>query len=754
MLRIFCNMFCVLSFCVGLIIAAAPISAEENQSVSFHEPVVAKLVSEEMSIQPGRPFWVALDFEIEDHWHTYWKNPGDAGMPAVIEWQLPAGFTAEAPLWPTPKRFEVDALVGFGYEKNMTLLVKVTPPPSIEDSMVMLSADPRWVVCSDTTCLPGDANLSLSLRVINETPEKSKDNADLFAKSREQFPQTHQSLTAESKDGLIEIAMGNTHKNQDQIHKADFFPEDPQAVDYKIAALLESNTDQHKVILKANKESSNLKGVLVLYTSSGNQSYDVDIPILSNFKETPAITMINMKEGTVIAPSLEKIEPAHRSSLEFEGGVGLAIIFAFLGGLLLNLMPCVLPVISFKIMGFIKLAGQNRRLILMHGLLFSFGVLLSFWCLAGVLLILQTYGKAVGWGFQLQEPLFVAVLAAFLFVFALSLFGIFEMGNSVMSAAGQVEQKGSNRSALFGSFMSGVLATAVATPCTGPFLGTAIGYAVTLPPISAMAIFTSLGLGMSSPYLLLSGFPSLLRFIPKPGNWMIVFKESMGFLMLASTVWLIWVFSAQTDSLGVALFVGSLFVLSLASWIYGRWASPISGKLQRMVVKVIVLVLFVFGGYGMYIASSMESSDTVIAQNGSHTVSRGGWETFSPERVAELRKQGIPVFIDFTAKWCLICQANHLVLSTDEIDEQFKSSGVVKMKADWTKRDPVIAAELKKLGRNSVPLYVLYNDNVNDDISKSVAEILPQVLTQEIVLNTLKKIEPKTRRAPVDNYAD
>ena len=374
--------------------------------------------------------------------------------------------------------------------------------------------------------------------------------------------------------------------------------------------------------------------------------------------------------------SIENIELAAIPSYEFEGGLIFALILAFAGGLLLNLMPCVLPVISFKILSFVKLAGESKKLILRHGLAFSGGVLLSFWVLAALLLLMQEYGKAVGWGFQLQEPIFVALLASFLFLFGLSSFGVFEFGTSLMATAGQINTS-SQRNALTGSFLSGVLATVVATPCTGPFLGSAVGYAVTLPAFQAMLVFSFLGLGMSSPYILLSAFPSLLRFLPKPGQWMITFKELMGFLMMASVVWLIWVFSAQTGTGSVTLLIGGFFFLALASWIFGQWATPVQTTLTRGVASVLSLAVLGVGAYIIFIAATSsflmdtDSRGSIIAYEDGvkkpHGAQTSVWEEFSPKRVAELRAQGIPVFIDFTAKWCLICQSNHsLVLSTHE----------------------------------------------------------------------------------------
>jgi thiol:disulfide interchange protein DsbD len=354
------------------------------------------------------------------------------------------------------------------------------------------------------------------------------------------------------------------------------------------------------------------------------------------------------------------------------------------------------------------------------------------------MLVLRTYGQAVGWGFQLQDPLFVVILASILFVFALSLFGLFEWGMFFSSWAGQTEvDKAKKSSGYGGSFLSGVLATAVATPCTGPFLGSAIGFAVTLPVFQSMLIFTSLGLGMSSPYLLLAAFPSLLRFLPKPGAWMEVFKELMGFLLLATVLWLMWVFSAQTNTFSLICLLAGFLCFALGAWIYGKGSAPLISRKKRVMAYVFVCV-FIFAGFkSILLPQSTWDQDISIGKNGQKEQWKG-WEVFSPERVAELRAQGTPVLIDFTAKWCLICQANHMVLDSKEVNEELSKAGVVKMVADWTKNDPIITEELSKFGRNSVPLYVLYGSEERQE-----PVILPQVLTSSGVLEHLNEALPE-----------
>ncbi|MCK9281853.1 MAG: thioredoxin family protein [Melioribacteraceae bacterium] len=405
----------------------------------------------------------------------------------------------------------------------------------------------------------------------------------------------------------------------------------------------------------------------------------------------------------------------------------LAILFAFIGGIILNLMPCVLPVLSLKIMGFIKQAGEERSKLRKHGLAFTFGVLISFWALAGLLLILRAGGEYLGWGFQLQSPSFVIVLSVLLFLFGLSLFGVFEIGVT-LTAVGQNAPKGSTYT---GSFFSGILATIVATPCTAPFMGSALGFALSQPAYVSMLIFTALGLGMALPYVLLTSIPALLKFVPKPGAWMETFKQFMGFLMVATVLWLIWVLSLQTGAEGVLILLGSLLLVSLSGWIYGRWSvlhKPLATRRIAQVISGLILI----GALALsitYIKPISASTDAV------HSQGLIEWRTFSPELVAQLRSQNKPVFIDFTAAWCLSCQVNEKVaFGSEEVQKAFADKGIIALKADWTNKDEVIAKELAKFGRNSVPLYVLY-------LPEKEAVLLPEILTPDIVLSYLKDLK-------------
>lgn len=684
--------------------------------------VSAKLIAEDTSIQPGHPTWVALHLKLADGWHVYWKNPGDAGVPVKIEWQLPSGIKVGELEWPYPEQFDLEGLIGYGYHNDLAIMVPIIADQSNEIGQSLeLKGNVEWLVCSDSMCQPGSQLVSLLLPIKSEIPHPDPKLINFFEDARRKIPKELTIKSQFSGDG-IEIQM-NASDPQSTLIGVNFFPEQQGILDLSHLPTASKKEDSHVVNLKLLPTSESiLKGVLVLHTEQEGKRESQSFAISALLDDNEEIAEIDQPSGVYLSAS---------SGSTFQGGLGLALVFAFVGGMILNLMPCVLPVLSFKILSLVKMSGQSRALRLKHSMLFSFGVLLSFWILAGLMLGLRSYGQSVGWGFQLQEPLFVAGLATLLFVFALSLFGLFELGMGVASLAGDAQVSSSQKSENLQSFFSGILATAVATPCTGPFLGSAVGFAVTLPVFQGMLIFTLLALGLCFPYLVLALFPALLRFLPRPGPWMETFKQLMGFILLATVLWLLWVFSAQTSLIALMGLLGSFLFFSVAAWIYGQWATPVASKKGRFFAYALTC-LFVCGGISLiafsheYWYNNAPISSEIAAD----------WEPFSPERVEQLQKQGVPVLVDFTAKWCLICQANHLTLCNDSVSKKLDQEGVVRMKADWTRNDPIITAALSQFGRNSVPLYVLYGTK-----EKQEPQILPQVLTSEIVLNSIDNMK-------------
>ena len=718
-----------------------PLYSDLLAESSIDVPISAELISEIDSIQPGKPFWVAVRLKMQDSWHSYWKNPGEVGMPTSIEWNLPEGYSVSPILWPTPERFSVESIVGYGYENQAILLAEITPPNHQNASTSLIGASIQWLACSNTTCQPGTSDIALSLPVNISSPHPNEIGVSLIKEAKRNLPaESWGELSASRKHNLVEIIL-NTSELQALPLMAIFFPENPNLIDSQIEATI-THTDKNTYIIAlkenelAEEKPTEIKGILVLKekeTMEIVKALDINIP-LSNSSKDGLLSMNDVPQKNDNSSEELKTSP-------FTEGFFFYLITGFIGGIILNLMPCVLPVISLKIMNFVKLAGEEKSKILLHGIAFSLGVLVSFWFLAGVLILLQTYGHSVGWGFQLQQPFVIALLTIVILVFGLSMFGVFEFGTSFAAWAGQkthsVQQK--DRESSLSSFMGGVLATAMATPCTGPFLGPAVGFAATQAPIFALLIFTSLGLGMASPYLLLSAFPNMLRFLPKPGKWMVTFREITGFIMLTVVLWLLWVFAAQTDSIALFLLMATLLVFALGCWIYGKWATPYKSKRVRILGTIVALACFIFGGNLAYQAVSkpiltLEDVQPLSLENLQPTKA---WTQFEPSKIAELQAKGVPVFVDFTAKWCLICQANHLVLSVDKVDAKLQELGVVKMKADWTKHDPVITEELKKYGRNGVPLYLLFSGNPDEP-----PQVLPQVLTPDTILEYLDKVKP------------
>ncbi len=766
------------------------------------QPVQTSFITSQRSIQPGKAFSVAVHLKIDKNWHAYWKNPGESGFPLSVEWTLPPGFQAGPLQWPIPQRMVIDDTVAFGYEDEVFLMTEITPPDTLSpDEEVEIGAKIRWLVCSDSTCLPGESNLSASLPVSSQMSAEDPIPTAQFTQAKKLLPTSaaklgltrHQTKADQLVLHLYELdAASQLNLDTAQFTAVEFFPENG-LIDYKAVSTwskVEGSAGHYTLSLalaeKSHDHLPSLKGLLVLKgihqaaqkpspnegTSLSPESFikaldievDLDNAAAAGLEQGDELSQglslpLEEHSSAVVVADVHKLQNAQNNAAapesegadagdtfldstanSYEGGFGAALFFAFLGGLILNLMPCVLPVISLKILNFVQIAGQSRKLIFKHGLFFSLGVLLSFWALAGALLLLQAYGESVGWGFQLQDPTFVAILAAVFVVFGLSLFGVFETGTKLASWAGDMH---SGSKGLAGSFFSGILATAVATPCTGPFLGAALGFALTLTPLWSMLIFTSLGLGMASPYILLTAFPSLLRRLPKPGMWMVTFKEFMGFIMLATTLWLIWVFGAQTNNSAVFLLLTGLLGLALAAWIFGKWGTPFQKPMLRYCGWAVSAVACSVGLYAILSAPQIEEMHGITQGTSAYRstiIPKSQWEPYSRTRLAELQDSGVPVLVDFTAKWCLICQTNHRVLNQATVSSKLEDQGVVKMLADWTKNDPVITEELRKFGRSGVPLYVLYSGD-----AKIPPKILPQVLTADNVLEHLDSLDAQMK---------
>ncbi|MCY3772916.1 MAG: protein-disulfide reductase DsbD family protein [Gemmatimonadetes bacterium] len=703
-----------------------------------------ELVVETTSIKPGQPFWAGLRMKMDEHWHTYWRNPADSGLPTKIHWTLPDGFQAGEINWPYPQKIELDILASYGYEGETLLLVEITPPADLEPGgTVDVGAFASWLVCADI-CLPGESGYQVTLPVSTDAPQADERWTDLFARARENLPVAVPGwhVDAAISDSTVALHATPPEWFSGNLTSAEFYPYNADLIDYISLQKLEMTETGYLLTMRRSgfytDRPQQIAGVLVSPDGWRGPGSERALAVSAVYADVlpAAVAAIGPpgspgSSGSGDGSAISGLA-ATAVSGDLVSGLWQALLFALVGGMILNLMPCVLPVLSIKVLGFIHQAGDDPAKARRHGLVFTAGVLVSFLALAAVLIALRAGGEQLGWGFQLQSPAFIVVLSVIIFMFGLSLFGVFEIGTSLVGLGGRMD----SGSGLGGSFLSGVLATVVATPCTAPFMGVALGYALTQSAVQSLAIFGFLGLGMALPYLTLSSVPALLRYVPKPGAWMESFKQFMGFLMMATVVWLLWVLNLQTDPNLVALVMVLLVLVALGSWILGRWGGIASGSRSRLAARAAAAVIIVASMTAVLsqVPAPANAERTAAAPANSAGLE---WEPFSRQLVRELRASGKSVFVDFTAAWCLSCQVNKRVaLSDSRVVEQFETLGVVTVQADWTSRDPEITQALAEFGRNSVPLYVLYTGSPDSE-----PEILPELLTPGLVLDALKKVE-------------
>ncbi|MDB6081906.1 MAG: hypothetical protein JWO53_1178, partial [Chlamydiia bacterium] len=690
-------------------------------------PVSCELISEMKTITPGDQFSLLVRFSMQPGWHLYWKNPGETGAPPKIQWILPQGVHVQEILFPTPSRIETGNSVLFGYSENCALLILLSTDTNLPiSSHINLQAEISWVACG-SSCIPGKAQLQTSLDVAEQAAINPLFRDD-FVKARALLPKNNTEYSLEKNGETIEIQLSPLRESFADIQNVFFFSEDPNALSPQYIPAWRVSSDGQKLFVPIlPKDQKPLEGVLVVSFSPSAFQKDLALHISSvdKFGVPKPCSEPQQNNDSIDPQALSKtVQNWGAQKLDqirnFLGSEFAYVLFlAFFGGMILNIMPCVLPVVSLKVFQFMRMQGQKRVTTFKHGLAFSFGIVFSFWLLVGAIFILQSLGKTVGWGFQLQEPLFVTGLIIVLFILSLSLFGVFEFGTKIAAIAAELDEVAKVGSPLafelpsaVSSFFSGILATFVASPCTGPLLGSAIGFAAIFSPLYGFAIFTTVGIGMAFPYLLLSLFPGLLHLIPKPGRWMVTFKQLMGFFLLATVLWLIWVLQAETNQLSMVYVFISFFLIAFGFWIYGTWAGFGRKNFTRAIAKLIAFGFVIGGASLLFIEVNHSKSRSIhkdISRDLNEVMVNGKeWEPFSPERLAELRAKHIPVFLDFSAKWCLTCQTNGFVLESSSVREAFIEYGVVKMFADWTQNDETITKALRALGRNGVPVYALY----------------------------------------------
>lgn len=709
-----------------------------------------QLLSSVKTIRPGMTFTVGLLMKMDPGWHTYWKNPGEAGLPTEVKWTLPKGFGAGEIKWPLPHKYnESGEVQTYGYAEENMLLVDITAPTDIASgSTVTLRADVEWLEC-ERICLPGSASVELKVLVTGDGPKPT--NEELFNRYRDQVPlsfsdETQFTFSATTSGATLEVyvepkAGQSIGSVKDEL--PDLYPEPIEEL-----AFGRTQVERHaggvtlRVPVSAYEKTSRgftFRGLIVYQIEGGTRAaVAIEVPLSSEFCSGLPVAGESTLSGNVLEQTFSTIDTSGATQPLY-----LYILYAFIGGVLLNVMPCVLPVIGLKIFGLVKMSGDNPRKIKRLGWMFSLGILASFMVLALLVIILKAAGEQVGWGFQFQEPLFVIAMSAVVFVFGLSLFGVFEIGlpgAAVAGMSGTIARTGGKGSGYAASFSEGIFATILATPCTAPILGTALGFAFSQPAHIILLIFFATSFGMALPYLLITTKPAWMRFLPKPGEWMMTAKQFMGFLMMATLIWLLYVLGKQLGMEGVIWTSAFLLGLGVSCWLIGRFATLVASKATYVRTWILAATIAV-GAYWLFLESILDVRNviagvtTAAESNGGKGVHGIQWQPFSLDELNAHLQANKTVFIDFTAEWCLTCKVNEkTVLANDEVIQKFKSAGIVPVKADWTNRNPDITRLLTKFGRSGVPLYVIFPaGKANQPI------VLPEVITTSIVVDALGK---------------
>lgn len=703
------------------------IASQTYASENKHQPYSSvRGIAELGAIKPGDNITIATEVTLAPHWHVYWRNPGDSGLPIAVNWKLPEGFEISEINWPVPDKISYDILVNYGFYDKAMLLQTLTVPDTLPEGKITLTAHIDTLICHDI-CVPESADIVINL---NDPENLDTDNSELIKQAQTKLPtKINGHFSYENTNEELKFSFSpedRTLLSTATVDNTEFFPYDLGILHYIAPTNVEIDGGKVNISYKLGDQPLNddklIKGLLVIKGNIGeNIGYEIEA-ISSDAPTKPvAVNKANSTDAAQEASEPANDKPPKSAFSQWMNALSLALF----GGIILNLMPCVFPVLSIKALSLVKMKDEDNSLARMHGLSYTLGVILSFIAIAAVLIILKEAGSAIGWGFQLQSPLVVGLLAYLLFTIGLNLIGFFEINLSFGGIGNSLTQKQS----LSGSFFTGTLATIVATPCTAPFMGAAMGFALTQPTFVGISVFAMLGFGLALPYLLLSFIPQARIFLPKPGAWMNTFKQFLAFPMFASAIWLIWVLSKQAGTYGV--FIALLGLLAIA---FGVWLSRLKG---RGIGKIIANIAMI--ATALLVVHSLSSLNSATnSQQTAQTHSFGS--TYTKEALSSLLEQDEPVFVEMTAAWCITCKVNQAaVINTGFTKNLFKEERVQFLIGDWTNKNAEVTEYLNLFERDGVPLYVYYGERDPITGNRPEAKILPQILTTGALEKAIKK---------------
>lgn len=708
----------------AIVAVSASTVAQAQESAAETSPrTTVSLISDVATVAPGQIFRIGLRQKLAPKWHTYWKNAGDAGSPPEIRLTLPEDASSGGIQWPGPDRFAVGPAMSYGYENEIVFPLDVTVPRHATPGQTFtVGADADWVVC-EKECIPESGRFHLELPVAAASTPANDDVKAAFAIADQRRPiaapwSTRLSAVSAAKGGDLTLTVEGAGLSTQSVKNAYFYPAAWGITDHAAPQRLAITEGKLDLVLtrgQAFDPQSPVDGLLAVTDGAGETRW---------FETRTRAAIVPGQAAAAAGSSLLETMPLWQTAL-----------FAFLGGLILNLMPCVFPVLAIKATAIASLSGGALREVRLASAFYTLGVVVAFAALAALLLAVRAGGTAVGWGFQFQSPLFVAAMSWLLLAVGLNLSGVFEVGLRITGTGQTLAQKSGHA----GSFFTGLLAVIVATPCTAPFMGVAIGAALTAPVLVCLLVFLTMGLGLAAPYALLGIFPRLARVLPRPGPWMVRLRQAMAFPMYASAAWLVWVLAQQAGDFGVFVALAGGLLVALAAWLYGIGQTGTG----RSLIPRGLAAASVAGTVALLVQLNGAATADIAARATSPANRTADFEPFTGERLAALRNEGKPVFINMTAAWCITCLVNErTTLSTDAVQKLFRDNGVFYLKGDWTNRNPEIGAYLRSFNRDGLPFYAFYPAGGRDPV------ILPPVLTQSTLASKIQRASTSATASP------